>query len=102
LYAERAKDIFSKILLDHPDNKKVATRAYVGKADVYLKQKEKDLARAMQYANKAIMANEENGDAYRVLGMVYSLKGEHDKAIGYFDEATVELRIMRKGTKTGP
>jgi len=56
----------------------------------------------MQYANKAIMANEENGDAYRVLGMVYSLKGEHDKAIGYFDEATVELRIMRKGTKTGP
>ena len=90
-YTERAKDIFSHILLEHRDNNHVTTVALAGQANVYLSQE--DFDRAIQYANDAIDVNEHNGDAYIILGRAYSLKGEHEKAIENFNEA------LERGTK---
>ena len=90
---KRTKDMFSHILSEHLDNKHVTIKAYEGRAEVYLNQENFD--RAIQDANKAIEINKDSRDAYYILGMAYSLMGEHEKAIENFNEA-LERDTKRK------
>jgi len=45
------------------------------------------LAKATQILNKALALDKDNSDAYLVLGSLYQLKGQHDKAIAAGEKA---------------
>jgi tetratricopeptide (TPR) repeat protein len=92
-YTDRANEHFSHIILEHGNDKTLVSKAHAGRAESYLDQE--DLNHALEEANKAINNNSENGDAYIILGRVYSLERKHALAIDNFTEA-LRHAITRK------
>ena len=86
-YDDRAKEMYSKILMENKDDELLLSDARVGRAKIYLYTKIIDLDRAIENANIAIKLNEENGEAYIVRGRAYSLKNDSILAIKDFTEA---------------
>jgi len=84
---ERAKLMFSRIIMDNKDDGNLSSNAHVGRAKTYLYAKVIDIDRTFIEANKAIRLNEENSNAYIVRGRAYSHKGEHTQAIADYKEA---------------
>ncbi|GHU60929.1 hypothetical protein FACS189445_1910 [Spirochaetia bacterium] len=93
-YKERAKDMYNNLLFENIDNKFVATKAHVGRGRIYVK--EENIDRAIQEAEEALTLNKENGEAYLVCGMAYSLSGKYDEALKDFIES-LEHTLTDKG-----
>jgi tetratricopeptide (TPR) repeat protein len=93
-YTEREKDMLSQIIMDNKDDKTLSSKAHVGRAKIYLYAKDYD--RAINDAQKALLLNEENGDAYIVRGRAYSLKGEHAQAIADFMKALEHVTTRKE------
>jgi tetratricopeptide (TPR) repeat protein len=86
-YKIRADEMFAHVIEKGKDDIPLTTEAHKARSKAFMHPMAQDLELALNDANGAIKSDEKDGDAYIVRGRVYSLMGNHDKAIADFNKA---------------
>jgi tetratricopeptide (TPR) repeat protein len=82
---DKAIEIYKYILVRYSDNDVAAEHANAYLGDIFLTLRQLDLAE--DHIKKAISYNPEKPDYYYILGFIYSVKQQWDKAIPEFEIA---------------
>jgi tetratricopeptide (TPR) repeat protein len=88
-YKIRADEMFAHVIDKSKYDESLAAEARKARSKAFMHPMAQNLELALKDADRAIQLDGKDGDAYIVRGRVYSLKGEHDKAIEDFSKATI-------------